>query len=165
MTSDLLISRRNKIELHKAFVQNPTVENGNKYKTYRNLYNKTLRASKRMYYCENLYKAKKNPKKTWDLLNEALNRSSVPPKIEKLKCNGQTVSDPTEIANTFNKFFTDAGVGIANSVNDTYLSPKQFLGDRLAPEFQLGTTNPAEIVNIIRAFESKCSSDIDGLSN
>jgi Reverse transcriptase (RNA-dependent DNA polymerase) len=31
--------------------------------------------------------------------------------------------------------------------------------------FQLGSTSSAEIVDIIRAFESKCSSDIDGINN
>jgi hypothetical protein len=41
---------------------------------------------------------------------------------------------------------------------------KNFLGDTLAPEFQLGQTSPAEIVNIIRSFETKTSSDIDGIS-
>jgi hypothetical protein len=45
----------------------------------------------------------KIPKKTWDLINSALNRPSVLPKV----------NDPTEIANTFSKFFSEAGVNIA----------------------------------------------------
>jgi hypothetical protein len=142
----------------------PTVENQNKFKNYRNLYNKLVRTSKRLFYCEGLHAARKNPKKTWDLINSALNRPSVLPKIEELKVNNVTVNSPTEIANTFNKFFTEAGVNMANSVNETSVPPEEFLGDTLAPEFQLGQTSPAEIVNIIRSFESKTSSDIDGIS-
>jgi Reverse transcriptase (RNA-dependent DNA polymerase) len=88
----------------------------------------------------------------------------VPPKTDKLKCNNAKVTDPTEIANTFNKFFSNARIGIANSVNATNLQPEHFLGESTAPEFQLGTTNPAEIVNLIRSFEAKTSTDIDGLS-
>jgi hypothetical protein len=136
------------------------VENQNKFKTFRNLYNKLVRASKRLFYCEGLHAARKNPKKTWDLINSALNRPSVLPKVEELKVNNVTVINPTEIANTF----TEAGVNIANSVNETSVPPEEFLGDTLAPEFQLGRTSPAEIVNIIRYFESKSSSDIHGIS-
>jgi hypothetical protein len=128
------------------------------------LYNKLVRVSKRLFYCEGLHAARKNPKKTWDLINSALNRPSVLPKVDELKVNNVTVNNPTEIANTFNKFFTEAGVNIANSVNETSVPPEEFLGDTLAPEFQLGRTSPAEIVNTIRSFESKSSSDIDGIS-
>jgi hypothetical protein len=86
------------------------------------------------------------------------------PKIDKLKCNATTLTKPTEIANAFNEFFSEAGVNIANSVNPTNIEPESFLNDALAQEFQLGRTSPAEIANIIQAFDCKLSTDIDGVS-
>jgi hypothetical protein len=59
MTNGLLISRINKNNLHKTAVQTPSVENVDRYKAYRNVYNKLLRASKKTYFCESLHQAKK----------------------------------------------------------------------------------------------------------
>jgi hypothetical protein len=86
------------------------------------------------------------------------------PKIDKLKCNARTITEPTEIANAFNEFFSEASVKIANSVNPTNIEPERFLNDALAPEFQLVRTSQAEIANIIQAFKCKMSTDIDGVS-
>jgi hypothetical protein len=164
MTKGLLTSRLTKINLQKLAVQSPTVYNIDKYKSYRNLYNRILRTSKKMYYCESLNKAKKNPKRTWELINDALNRPSMLPKVDKLNINNNCITEPKQIANAFNKFFSEAGVNIANSVNPTNLTPENFLNETVAPELQLGLTSPAEVANIIKAFQTKNSSDIDGVS-
>jgi hypothetical protein len=71
------------------------------------------------------------------------------PKIDKLTVNNIEITEPVKIANEFNSFFSEAGVNIANSVNPTDTAPESFLGNSTAPEFQLGQTSPAEIVNII----------------
>jgi maleate cis-trans isomerase len=63
MTKGLMTSRLKKLNLQKLAVQTPTVENVNKFKMYRNLYNKILRISKKTYCCESLHRAKKDPKK------------------------------------------------------------------------------------------------------
>jgi hypothetical protein len=165
MTKGLMTSRLKKLHLQKMAVQTPTVENVNKFKLYRNLYNKILRCSKKSYYCESLHRAKKDPKKTWDIINDALNRPSMLPKIDKLQYKNNELSDPKEIADAFNEFFSEAGVSIANSVNATSVAPEFFTGNAPAPEFHLGRTSPAEISNIIQAFEGKNSSDIDGISS
>jgi hypothetical protein len=63
MTQGLIVSRRNKIELLKISVSNPTVTNCNNYKKYRNLYNKVLGARKKLYYHEKIENNQKTPKK------------------------------------------------------------------------------------------------------
>ena len=50
LTKGLLISRKNKLELHKLLLQSPTDFNITKYKQYRNIYATILRKSKQMYY-------------------------------------------------------------------------------------------------------------------
>jgi len=71
MTPGLLISRISKNNLHKNSLLNPTPENINRFRVYRNLYNTLMRKSKAKYFEENLLANVKNPKKTWDLLKEA----------------------------------------------------------------------------------------------
>jgi hypothetical protein len=75
MTSGLLTSRRAKIELLKKSLNDPTELNLQRYKIYRNLYNKLIRIAKRNHTNEMLTKNKKNPKKTWEILNDLTGKS------------------------------------------------------------------------------------------
>ena len=63
MTQGLLTSRQTKNLLHIEAIKNPTFESINKYKQYRNLYNKTVRAMKQLHYEINIDKNMRNPKK------------------------------------------------------------------------------------------------------
>jgi hypothetical protein len=48
MTNGLMTSRRTKIELLKISIKDPTFSNCEKYKNYRNLYNKLIRIAKKI---------------------------------------------------------------------------------------------------------------------
>ena len=82
MTQGLLISRRTKLNLLKKSVNEPSESNIEYYKNFRNIYTKTLRASRKLYFDSNFFKAKKNPKKTWDLIREAIGSDTSNSKIE-----------------------------------------------------------------------------------
>jgi hypothetical protein len=58
MTAGLLVSRCRKLKLQKTAISVPSLENISAFKVYRNLYNKVMRASKKLYYSNNLAKAK-----------------------------------------------------------------------------------------------------------
>jgi hypothetical protein len=164
MTQGLLISRMTKLKLHKVAIQTPSTVNLQNYRCYRNVYNRLVRASRKWYFDDGLKKAKKDPKKTWKLINEALNRSSGNEKIEKISVNGNTVTDQNVISNTFNEFFINTGKNISNSVPPTNKKPEDFLPKVNAPDFFLGQTSQAEVVTLIRACQSKMSSDIYGIT-
>jgi hypothetical protein len=59
MTGGLLVSRRTKLTFQKKSLAVPTDANISAFKSYRNIYNIVLHASKKMYFDSNL----KNPKK------------------------------------------------------------------------------------------------------
>jgi hypothetical protein len=61
MTSGLMTSRRAKIELLKKSLTEPTDLNCQRYKNYRNLYNKLIRIAKKNHTFNSLEKNKKNP--------------------------------------------------------------------------------------------------------
>jgi hypothetical protein len=69
MTKGLLISRKNKMALHKKALLNPNMYMPN-YRNYRNMYNTLVRASKKLYIDENFKQYQKDPKKTWDFLKK-----------------------------------------------------------------------------------------------
>jgi hypothetical protein len=83
MTNGLLVSRRTKLGLLKISLVNPTLENKQKFKLYRNLYNKLIRIAKKDHIHEKLEANKKNPKKTWEILNELTGKSKSNVKIQK----------------------------------------------------------------------------------
>ena len=70
MTMGLLISRTNKLKLHKVALTDNVPFNWQQYRTYRNIFNKTVKLSKKLHYQTNIERNSKNPKKTWDILRE-----------------------------------------------------------------------------------------------
>ena len=164
MTKGLLVSRANKLKLHKKSITEPTETNLSAYRSFRNLYTKILRASKKLYFDVNFQNAKNNPKKTWDLIREAIGSEPKNSKISTLTVSGKTVDDPTQIPNEFNNFFVNAGKNIANANGVTTITPESFIKSSNAPILELSLTSPGEIVDIIKGFQSKSSYDIDGIS-
>ena len=164
MTKGLLISRSTKLKLLKISANNPTAENLSAYRNFRNIFTKTMRASKKMYFEANFTKAKKNPKKTWELIREAIGSEPKNSKIQKLLVSGKTIDDPGIITNEFNTFFANAGKNVANSIGETNVKPESFIITENAPSLEFSVTSQGEIVDIIKGFQSKTSFDIDGIS-
>jgi Reverse transcriptase (RNA-dependent DNA polymerase) len=165
MTLGLLTSRLRKNELLKLNLKNRTPESRLLYCNYRNLYNRILRASKKLYYQDHIKANKKNPKKLWGLLKEVSTGKEQHSKIEKISENGQSITDPTAIANKFNDFFSSVGTKISESVVPTEKEACDYLEENPnIPEMELGGTGPIQVSEIINSFESKNSSDLEGIN-
>jgi hypothetical protein len=166
MTHGLLTSRNSKIALHKASIANPTAENVNKFKTFRTIYQRVLRAAKKLYFTSKLRENANNPKKTWETLNEILGKSKKSESVEKISVNGITTSDPCEIANRFNSFFVSVGQQISNSVPPIAKSPEDYVNyEREIPEMLMQNTTPEHVKKVIRQLKAKQSSDANGVSS
>lgn len=164
MTLGLLTSRNTKMKLHKLALTTPTQANISKYRAYRNTYNRLIRASKKHYFETELAKAKKNPKKTWGLLNEALNKGNSKPKIEKIITDNGEITDKLDIATEFNTFFAGAGRAVYNSIPHTNTTPEEYLPPHSEHQLHLSRVSQAEVVSVMRTLQSKASLDSDGLS-
>ena len=165
MTSGLLVSRSTKNELYKKSL----VDHQNfheKYKMYRNLYHKVIRASKQLYLDSNFNKYQKCPKKTWDLLKETTFGEKPSQKINEILDNGETINNPKVMATKFNNFFSHIGTTISDSVTPIGKPPEEFVQNypNDKPKFELDNTGPVHITDIIKSFDSKDSCDLDGMS-
>jgi hypothetical protein len=98
------------------FTKSASPHNTTIYKNFRNIYNSTLRLSKKLYFESSLKTHEKNPRKTWELLKETTGSNSNQHKIESIIVNGSPSSNPNIITEEFNRFFATAGVNISNSV-------------------------------------------------
>jgi len=166
MTEELLEARNLKNKLHKTYIKSQSLTDKETYIQQRNAYNTLLRQSKKRYYTENLNKNTHNSKRTWQLLKEAANLNKSSTKIEQIRNkDGALLSDPTDIANEFNDFFTEIGVKISESVKETTVKPEDFMPN--LPDLvnlDLGGTNQVHICDVIKSLQPKNSFDIDGIS-
>ena len=165
MTKGLLISRITKSNLHKAALLSKDPVAYIKFKQYRNLYNTCLRLSKKLYYEQGFKKFKSNPKKTWELLNEITCRQSNKSTISETTVQNETISDPKQIANTFNNYFTKIGSEIADAVPFIETNPVDYLNppdDNIL--FDIGFTSPTHIIDIIKSLPPKSSADLTSIS-
>ena len=105
MSKGLLISRCSKNTLHKRYLIDPSNFNKSTYTNYRNIYNSLISLSKKEHFADNLRKCKKNPKKTWEIFNEVINKKKNSEKIKELFIDGKLTTDNSEMAEGFNKFF------------------------------------------------------------
>ena len=106
MSRGILVSRLTKISLCKESVKNPRDQIINKFKTYRNLYNKVIKASKKMYFQSELIKHQSNLKKTWSLLRKAVNnKSKKDNSIQNIIIDGSLVNNPFLMAEHLIFFF------------------------------------------------------------
>ena len=165
MTRGLLVSRATKNNLLKINATKRSPESLEIYKNYRNIYNKILRASKKLYYRESFIKNRKKTKKIWELIKEVSTGTKSTHPIEKIKVNGKSITDKVEIAENFNSFFAKIGKQISDSVLPTYKKAEDYLPiNPNTPKLKIENTGPINVIDILKAFEPKKSLDLDGLS-
>jgi Reverse transcriptase (RNA-dependent DNA polymerase) len=166
MTNGLLTSRRNKIRLLKVYANDRSDQNKITYTNYRNLYNKLVKASKKLHISNKLNENAKNPKKMWETLNEITGGKKGEAKVEKLVINGNTeVTDQKLMAEEFNKFFTSIGTKISESVSQTNIDPVSLMPDyNINENLSFGRMSHGDYVKIIDSMQPKMSSDISGIS-
>jgi hypothetical protein len=116
---------------------------------------------------EKLEANKKNPKKTWEILNELTDKSKSNVKIQKICSGGVDYTDSAGKGNVFNKFFSGIGEKISKSVEKGNKNFNDYLTEP-APNsipIEFGEISQAEFITLIENLESKSSVDINGISN
>jgi len=121
ITSGIVTSIRSRDKLFNKLKKQP-FNSGlkNKYIKYKNLLTKVIKYARDMYFSKNIIKAKGDPKKVWNLINEAMyNNTSNDKKINIssiLDSENKILTDSTDIANQFNTYFATVGENIADQI-------------------------------------------------
>lgn len=156
ITRGLLRSITKRQNLHKKTKLQPF--NLNLKVRYHN-YSKTLTAllknAKRKYFEAEILKRKNDSRKTWELIQSFLNQPSKRHTISKINTASRTLTDPGDIANEFNEFFTGNEI---STMRD--LVPAHDL--QSLQSFFLYPTNPPEISGIISSIKPT-GTGLDGI--
>jgi hypothetical protein len=133
MTHGISISVTEKSKLYRKYLKTPNRKNEGTYKKYKNKLNHIVKLAKKNYYEKQFVNYKNSSRMTWKTINEILNRrnekSTLPDKFTEKVCN-KALTNPTVIANNFNKYFINVGPELARQIRiehneksfDRYLS-------------------------------------------
>lgn len=154
ITLGMLNSLRKRDKMHKKLVKQPFNTKLKKdYKTYRNTLNNILKTAKIEYFDNQFELNKNNPKKTWENINQLLDKEKIVPetKIAPDILNNYFVNVGSKYAKKILNDSTDIGIPISSitpSVNSIFLNP----------------TNIHEISSIIKELKINSSPGIDNLN-
>ena len=165
MTKGLITSRKKKFALTDKKIKQPTEANINRYKEYRNLYNKLIRSAKQLHYKLQLEKNKNDLKKTWQILKDAIRmRKDKSLSIQEIRYNNVIINDKEMIADKFNEHFTTIADKITDEINPSDRDSIDFLRN-FNLNFTFRNVYAFEIKDIIKELKSKASLDMYGMSN
>ena len=135
-----------------------------------NVYNKILKRSIRLakfnYYHSKFSKCSYNSKKTWNIVNDVLNRSGSRNFLDHLNHNGKLVTNNENMVNTFNNYFSQIGVKMASNISvPDHISYKDYLLDDKHSRFTFNLITEENIKIIIKNLNSKPSAGYDDISS
>ena len=99
-----------------------------------------------------------------ETLNRSKNKSDLP---NEFLVDNRTITDPKEIANSFNVFFSTIGTNLSSNVNNhnTNLKFNDYLNHPTDHRFKFQQVSTKEVVSIINKLKNKTSSGKDEISN
>ena len=163
ITTGLLTSIKKKNNFYKQFIKTEDKKFYILYKSFRDQLNHLIRKSKRNYYNNFFVNNINNIKKIWHGINELSNRK---PKTNSndicLNINNKIVSEPVDIANHINKFYTSIAEKLTTKTNNKY-NFRDYLKSPNGKSFFIQPTCNEEIIEVIRDFETSKSSDVYGI--
>ena len=131
-----------------------------KYKIYRNLLSTLMKKSKQAYYEKYFERNWNNIKNTWkgikSLINLKTATSSVPTVLSL--DNVDTITNPYDIANTFNNYFASIAETTKKSIKYSHKHFSGYLSNESSTTIFLQPTDKEEITNIISSLNSNKAS-------
>ena len=130
------------------------------YKKYRNLLSTLLKKSKQVYYDKYFQRNWNNIKNTWKGIKSLISLKSVAsnaPTVLSLD-NGDTITNPYDIANTFNNYFASIAETTKKSIKYTHKHFSDYLSNESDSTIFLQPTDKEEIANIISSLNSSKAS-------
>ena len=154
ITPSILCCINKKTKLYKIYIHKKSLETEIKYKHYRNILTNVMRDAKRLYYHSLFHENKNNSRKTWETLNEIINRNkkdTLAYPSQFLDIHGN-VYDEDQIAEGFNNFFSTIGSNLEKNIPAPNNSPINYLRNPTYEPFNTNLiTTSSEVVTIIKS--------------
>ena len=127
------------------------------YKSYRNTLTKLLRHAERKHYHDLLEEHKSDLKASWKILKTVINKGTKG-KLPKLFRDGEKeVTNPKDIADRFNKFFTNIGPTLAKSISKSSSLPLKYLNEKIKESVLFSPVLENEVKNILMLLKNSAA--------
>ena len=155
LTKGLLTSIKNKNKLYSQTLTDQSVLT--EYKQYKNKLNHLLRIAEKDYYRELLNQNKHNMRKTWKILNKIINKKRTTSSQSRFKNGDKYVTNPHDVANNFNNYFSNIGTSLADKIGTQTGSPLDYMKGSFPNSIFLNPTTEQEVSNVIKTLTSSAS--------
>ena len=169
MSKGLESSSRKKAQLYKATLKTSATDSDRqKYRDYRNTYNRLKQVMMITYYKKKIQESKTNTKKLWKVINNITGKhkhsGSIIPYIT---VDGAHKYNPDVIANEFGKFYSQLGSTLDSQIKRSTKPIEEYLSKipRTLQSLALHSASASEIEKITMALPSKTSFGHDKISN
>ena len=166
MTPGLLKSRKTKQHLYSRKSLHPTAHNINAFNNYVKLYKSLCRSAKTKHYVTKINNYKTDANKTWQTIREVLgtfkDKSHIPDFFIE---NQEVIQGDINIAEGFNKFFSEIGSKLSSEIPSHNGSFHSYLGERIEENFVFKEITKESLLDIGKTLKPKKSSGIDNLSS
>ena len=130
------------------------------YKKHRNLLSILMKKSKQAYYDKYFERNWNNIKSTWKGIKSLISLKTVASNVPTVLSldNGDTITNPYDIANNFNKYFASIAEATKKSIKYSHKHFSDYLSNESIITLFLQPTDREEIVNIITSLNSNKAS-------
>ena len=115
----------------------------NNFKRARNNVSNAIKNAKKSYYLKSFTACDGNSGKTWEIINEVTGRKSEKAIINELEFENKKLTDPSEIAEGFNKFFAEIGPKLSENTEDTDTCFDEFVNQSISGNFSFQQISPS----------------------
>ena len=164
LTPDLKQMIKTKNKMYTLSKLQPSANNVTKYKQLKNGLNHKLRQAEKHYYQSILNYNKNNIKETWKVLNSIIQRKRSNNCQTSFKLGDTVIDDPQIICETFNDYFSNIGITLANKIPTSDFQPTTFMESQTtAKSIYFDPTTQEEIEDIIHSLKTSSAGfdDID----
>ena len=129
-----------------------------RYKQARNKVNNAIKSAKKQYFIHNLEVNKKNPRKTWMLIDDLGSRKCGRARnISEIKVNNEPITSAVEIQEVFNDYFATIGSNLASEIQPSSTEPEFYLQPTVIQFFSLKAPSASTVCRLLNQLDAKKS--------
>jgi hypothetical protein len=168
VTEGIKISCAKKRDLYSLYRNNKDIiQLRNYYKKYCNVIKRVINEAKKQYFHNQIAASSNKVKAAWKIIKNSSGNSQPHDTITKINCEDKLLNNPKDIANAFNKCYTQT---VTNSViNHTDMHKASALLRNIKSDsivqMEIIPVTEAEVKAIVISLKSKNSTGYDGISN
>jgi hypothetical protein len=175
ITTEIKVSCKNKRVLYDEVKKSNSPILNTYYKNYCKILTRVINKAKKMAYDKQIKYSKNKVRTTWRIINNELVKKTNREKIHSLSMEGNKISNLNNIANSFNKYFTEVADNIQKHIKENGPNDKSepmgymtYLTNAFESPFQIikvTKTKSKEIESIILSLKASQSHGYDEISN